>query len=194
MIDRRGKLTAVLALGLIVVFALACSKFGKNDVADANKLIQEANAKIKQIDKIQDENETNVRDLEAADKAHDTAKVKSELDVLIKAIDDGLKLGEDAAKNFEEAAKKDIDSKAKEYLDLTSQSLRKKIEAFKERREAAKIMRENYDSTDRDKLATAIADFRKRNDNYKKLLDQAKDLARKADKIASENPEKIKPQ
>ncbi|MEO6392915.1 MAG: hypothetical protein ABIP75_13790, partial [Pyrinomonadaceae bacterium] len=79
MIDRRGKLNAVMAIGLIVVFALACGKFGKNDVADANKLIQDANAKIKQIDKIQDENETNVRDLEAADKAHDTAKVKSEL-------------------------------------------------------------------------------------------------------------------
>jgi hypothetical protein len=194
MIDRRGKLSAALAVVLIATFGFGCKYFGKTDVADANKLIQDANAKIKQIDKIQDDNDGNVRDLETADKNRDSAKVKSILDTLMKAIDDGLKLGDEAASDFEQASKKDIDSKAKEYLDLTSQSLRKKIEAFKERREAAKIMRENYDSNDRDKLNAAIAEFKRRNDNYRKLLDQAKDLAKKADKIATENPDKIKPQ
>jgi hypothetical protein len=194
MFDRNGRYSAALAVLLVVVFVLGCNKFGKSDVADANKLIQDANAKIKEIDKIQDENEKNVRELEDADKKHDAARVKSELDTLIKAIDEGLKLGDDAAGKFEEASKKDIDPKAQEYLKLTSDSLRKKIDAFKERREAARIMRENYDSTDQDKLRVAIADFRKKNDNYKKLLDEAKDLARKADKIAQENPDKIKPQ
>lgn len=163
------------------------------DIEEANKLIQDSNAKIKQVDQITADNDKNVRELDAADKKRDVAKVKSILDVLIKAIDSGLKLGDEAATGFEQAAKKKIDPKQVDYLKLISESLRKKIEAFKERREAAKIMRENYDNSDQKKVKEAVDNFNRREASYRKLLDQANDLARKADQIAVENPAMIKP-
>lgn len=190
MLDRRLRWFA----GLVMIAALMLVSGCKNkDIEEANKLIQDSNAKIKQVDQITADNDKNVRELDAADKKRDVAKVKSILDVLIKAIDSGLKLGDEAATGFEQAAKKKIDPKQVDYLKLISESLRKKIEAFKERREAAKIMRENYDNSDQKKVKEAVDNFNRREASYRKLLDQANDLARKADQIAVENPAMIKP-
>lgn len=190
MLDRRLRWFA----GLVMIAALVLVAGCKNkDIEEANKLIQDSNAKIKQVDQITADNDKNVRELDAADKKRDVAKVKSILDVLIKAIDSGLKLGDEAATGFEQAAKKKIDPKQVDYLKLISESLRKKIEAFKERREAAKIMRENYDNSDQKKVKEAVDNFNRREASYRKLLDQANDLARKADQIAVENPAMIKP-
>ncbi len=193
MLDRR----IIWVAGIVMVAALTFVSACKNkDIEDANKLIQESNAKIKQVDQIIADNDKNIRELDAADKstARDKAtKVKSILDVLIKAIDSGLKLGDEAATGFEQAAKKKIDPKQVEYLKLISDSLRKKIEAFKERREAAKIMRDNYDNSDQKKVKEAVDNFNRRLKSYQQLIDQANDLARKADQLAMENPEMIKP-
>ena len=111
----------------------------------------------------------------------------------MKAIDDGLKHGEVARDKLEKASKMNVDEKYKEYLELKSKSLSKQIEAFKERKEAARIMRDNYDNKDRTAMQKAKDDFKKKNANFKKLLGEAKDLSRKADDVARQNPDKIKP-
>jgi Tfp pilus assembly protein PilP len=189
MLERRIKWIA-LVVGMSVLVAVPACK--NKDIADANQLIQDSNAKIKQVDLIIADNEKNVRELDEADKKRDPNKVKSILDTLIKAIDSGLKLGDEAATGFEQAAKKKIDPKQVDYLKLISDSLRKKIEAFKERREAAKIMRENYDNPDQKKVKEAVDNFNRHQKSYQQLIDQANDLARKADQIATENPDMIK--
>lgn len=191
MRDKNGRGGAVLALVVLAALALACSalkNLGSNSQTEANKLVQDANNELKEIDRIADDNEAKVDALTKADDAGKSAEVKSILDDLIKAIDDGLKHGDIAASKLEQASKLNVDANYKEYLSLNSQSLRKKIEAFKERREAAKIERDNYDNPDKTALKKATDDFKKKNANYKKLLGEAKDLSRKADDIARQNP------
>jgi hypothetical protein len=191
MREKNGRGGAVLALVLLASLALACGalkNLGSNSQADANKLVQDANNELKEVDRIADDNEEKMDALDKADKDAKSAEVKSLLDDLMKAIDDGLKHGETAAGKLEEASKMKVDDKYKEYLSLKSQSLRKQIEAFKERKEAAKIMRDNYDNTDKTAMQKAKDDFKKKNSNFKKLLGEAKDLSRKADDIARQNP------
>ncbi|MBV9958537.1 MAG: hypothetical protein JO360_08955 [Acidobacteria bacterium] len=191
MRDKNGRRGAAVALLLLAAFALACGalkNLGSNSQADANKLVAEANSELKEIDRIADDNEEKMDALDKADKDGKSAEVKSLLEDLMKAIDDGLKHGETAADKLDKASKMNVDDKYKEYLSLKSQSLRKQIEAFKERKEAAKIMHDNYDSTDKTALAKAKDDFKKKNSNFKKLLGEAKDLSRKADDIARANP------
>lgn len=191
MLERRINWIA-LVVGMTLLVAMAACK--NKDIEEANKLIQDSNAKIKQVDQIIADNDKNVKALDAADKGTDrdkVNKVKGILDTLIKAIDEGLKLGDEAATGFEQAAKKKIDAKQVDYLKLISESLRKKIEAFKERREAAKIMRDNYDQSDKNKVKEAVDNFRRHQTSYQKLIDQANDLGRKAEQLATENPDMI---
>jgi hypothetical protein len=191
MRDKNGRGGAVLALVVLAALALACGalkNLGSNSQADANKLVQDANNELKEVDRIADDNESKMDALDKADKDGDSKQVKSLLDDLMKAIDDGLKHGDVAASKLEEASKMKVDDKYKEYLSLKSQSLRKQIDAFKERKEAAKIMRDNYDNTDKTAMQKAKDDFKKKNANFKKLLGEAKDLSRKADDIARQNP------
>jgi hypothetical protein len=159
-----------------------------NSLAEANKLVQEGNKELQEIDRIADDNEQKMDDLDKADKDGDTKKVKSLLEDLMKTVDNILKHGEIAADKLDQASKMKVDDKYKEYLSLKSQSLRKQVEAFKERKEAVKIMHDNYDNTDKTAMQKAKDDFKKKNSNFKKLLGDAKDLSRKADDIARENP------
>jgi hypothetical protein len=191
MRDKNGRSGAAIALAVLAFFALACGalkNLGSNSQAEANKLVSDANNELKEVDKIADDNEAKMDDLDKADKDGDAKKVKSLLEDLMKAIDDGLKHGQTAADKLDQASKMKVDDKYKEYLSLKSQSLRKQIEAFKERKEAAKIMHDNYDNTDKTAMQKAKDDFKKKNSNFKKLLGEAKDLSRKADDIARENP------
>lgn len=194
--DKNGKGSAVLALVLLASVTLACGalkNLGGNSLAEANKLVQDANSELKTIDQIAEDNDEKVSALDKADKAGNATEVKRLLDDLMKAIDEGLKHGEVAADKLDKASKLNVDDKYKEYLSLKSQSLRKQIEAFKERKEAARIMRDNYDNTDKTAMQNAKDDFKKKNANFKKLLGEAKDLSRKADDVARQNPDKIKP-
>lgn len=196
MREKNGTSGAAIAIVLLASLALACGalkNLGGNSLAEANKFVQEANSELKAIDQIAEDNEEKVSALDKADKAGEAAEVKRLLDDLMKAIDEGLKHGEVAADKLDKASKLNVDDKYKEYLSLKSQSLRKQIEAFKERKEAARIMRDNYDNPDKTAMQKAKDDFKKKNANFKKLLGEAKDLSRKADDIARAHPDKIKP-
>jgi hypothetical protein len=196
MRDKNGRGGAALALVLLASLALACGalkNLGSNSLAEANKLVQDANSELKSVDQIAEDAETNVDALDKADKDGNSKEVKRLLDELMKSIDEGLKHGEVAADKLDKASKMNVDDKYKEYLSLKSQSLRKQIEAFKERKEAARIMRDNYDNPDKTAMQKAKDDFKKKNANFKKLLGEAKDLSRKADDVARQNPDKIKP-
>lgn len=193
MFDTNGRLGAGLSLLLLASLVLACSALknagGGNQMAEANKLVESAKEDLDAVDRISDENEEKTSELTRAENAGNADEVKKILDELINAIDDGLKHGESAAEKTEQASKLKIDDKYKEYLSYKAQAFRKQIDAFKSLREAAVIERDNYGGKNVD---SAKADFRKKLDNYKKLLADAKSLHRKADDIARENPDKIK--
>lgn len=185
MIFKRGHVSATVALLLLIVAVLAC---GKNDLDQANKYVAEANDELKKIKKIQDDSESKIKELKSALDAKNVSGVKSALDDLIKMIDQGLDHGRTAAEKVETASKLNVDKPFKEYLDLKGQSFRKQIDAFEARKKSAEIFREAYGSNDSAKIDKAKDDFNKEKAKYESLLDEARELSDKADKIQRENP------
>lgn len=186
MIYKKGHVSACVALLLLVAAVLACNF--KNDLEQANKLVAEANDELKEIKKIQDNSEAKIKELKTALDGKNVSGVKSSLDDLIKMIDQGLKHGSTAAEKVETASKLNVDKPFKEYLDLKAQSFRKQIDAFEARKKSAEIFREAYGSNDSDKINKAKDDFNREKEKYESLLDEARELSDKADKIQRENP------
>lgn len=195
MFDTNGRRGAALSILLLASLFIACSALknmgGGNQMAEANKLVGSAKEDLDAVDRISEENEEKTSELTKAENAGNVEEVKKILNDLITAIDDGLKHGESAADKTEQASKLKIDDKYKEYLSYKAQAFRKQIDAFKSLREAAVIERDNYGKGGSE-VESAKASFRKKLDDYKKLLADAKSLHRKADDIARENPDKIK--
>ncbi|HYE65430.1 MAG TPA: hypothetical protein VD966_07600 [Pyrinomonadaceae bacterium] len=195
MRNKKGRADAVLALLLLASFVLACSSLknlSSNPTEEANKLVRSAETDLDAVDKIIDENEDKSSELTKAENEKDAGKVKSTLDDIIGAIDQGVEHGQSAVDKIDKASKMNVDEKYKEYLSLKAQAFRKQIDAFKSLREAAVIERDNYGKGG-EVEKKAVADFREKYNSYKKQLNEAKDLHRKANDIARQNPDKIKP-
>jgi vacuolar-type H+-ATPase subunit H len=192
--DKRGRDKA-LALLLLAFFVVGCGALknmgGKNATDEANKLISSANQDLKDAEKIADDNlEGKTREFTKAAAANKADEAEQVLDDSIKQIDEGLAKGESAANKFEQASKLDLNDTQKQYLTLQSQGVRKRVDAFKEFRKAVVVLRDNKGNLTkqktRDDYMTALG-------NFKKLNSEADDLERKADGLARQNPDKIKP-
>jgi hypothetical protein len=193
MLDKKGRANAALSLLLLASFAFGCNSLtnlGKNSFEDANKLVQKAKDDLDEINKIDEEADEKQDELAKAEKDKNVDEVKKIIGELIGDIDRGLERGNSAADNIEKASNATTDEKYKEYLALKAQAFRKEIDAFKMLREAAVIARDNYTANGlpEDKRK----DYRSKVDGYKKQRSEAKDLHRKADDIARQNPDKIK--
>jgi hypothetical protein len=191
---QNGRASEALALSLLVLFVLGCGglkNIGGNATEEANKLIQSANQDLRDAQKISDDNiQEKTRDFTRAVQNNNADEAQRVLDDAIKQIDEGLAKGESAADKFERASKLDLNDKQKEYLALQSQAVRKRVDAFREFRKAVVILRDNKGALTtqkaRDDYLTAL-------NNFKKLNSEADDLERKADAVARQNPDKIKP-
>jgi hypothetical protein len=195
MLNQNGRKNGVLALLLLAFFVLGCgalknmSKPGATD--EANKLISSANQDLKDAQKIADDNlEEKTREFTKAATANKADEAQQVLDDSIKQIDEGLAKGESAADKFDKASKLDLTDMQKQYLTLQSQGVRKRVEAFKEFRKAVVVLRDNKGNLTKQKTRD---DYMAALNNFKKLNSQADDLERKADDIARQNPDKIKP-
>jgi hypothetical protein len=195
MLNQNGRKNVVLALLLLTFFVLGCgalknlSKTGATD--EANKLISSANQDLKDAQKIADDNlEEKTREFTKAASANKADEAQQVLDDSIKQIDEGLAKGESAADKFDKASKLDLTDMQKQYLTLQSQGVRKRVEAFKEFRKAVVVLRDNKGNLTKQKTRD---DYMTALNNFKKLNAQADDLERKADDIARQNPDKIKP-
>jgi hypothetical protein len=195
MLNQNGRKNGALALLLLAFFVLGCgalknmSKGGATD--EANKLISSANQDLKDAQKIADDNlEEKTREFTKAASANKADEAQQVLDDSIKQIDEGLAKGESAADKFDKASKLDLTDMQKQYLTLQSQGVRKRVEAFKEFRKAVVVLRDNKGSLTKQKTRD---DYMTALNNFKKLNSQADELERKADDIARQNPDKIKP-
>jgi hypothetical protein len=195
MLNQNGRKNGALALLLLAFFVLGCGalkNMGKGGATDeANKLISSANQDLKDAQKIADDNlEEKTREFTKAASANKADEAQQVLDDSIKQIDEGLAKGESAADKFDKASKLDLTDMQKQYLTLQSQGVRKRVEAFKEFRKAVVVLRDNKGSLTKQKTRD---DYMTALNNFKKLNSQADELERKADDIARQNPDKIKP-
>ena len=186
----------VLAFLLFCVLLSSCNK-GNSESSDllsfsdettaAAQLVAEANEDLNKIKVKYKENEVKREDLKDAMKSNDSEKVKKVADDLVYLINDGMALGEDAIGKISKAQEMSINPDFKEYLNLKELSLQKQMEAFENYRQAARILRDDYNPKDEKQRETVKAEFAKRDDNFHKIMDEAKDYSKQANDLAKES-------
>lgn len=185
----RGRVNVALALLVMVVFALAC-KFG-DETADANKLVDKASEEIKMAKALQDKNEQKTADYRDAlnnGKFDDARKILNDVN---KDIDEGVKHGEAAANSLEEASKKKIDEKFKEYLTLRAQSVRKRIDSYKELKNMFSATQDMLANPTAAGVQSAQPKIKASQEKISQLDKEADELEEKSDKVRKENPDKF---
>jgi len=189
---------------ILAAFALACGgsdsgdsssggifSFG-DETGEANQLAGKANENLIKIGKIHKANAKKLDDLQEAMRERDTARTQQILEELINAIEEGLSLGELAYTRVSEAAGKKTNEIFSEYLRLKKEALRKQIDAYEFRLKVARDLRDKFGSNKPEEIERAKSDFAVNQENFQKLWDAAEDLNERANRLARENPSKIK--
>lgn len=187
------------AILLLILFAVGCSQSDSgggfsffDETNEAVELVNDANEELRAIRKIQRANGGKLEDLKKSMNERDTARVQQILDELIKAISDGLINGEKAVALVEKATNKKTNETFGKYLQWKEQALRRQVEAFKFRLDTARTLREKFGTEDQNEIEKAKIEFAESQDNFQKLWDVAEELNDRANKLARENPDKIK--
>lgn len=158
-----------------------------DDTTAAAQLVTEANEDLNKIKVKYKENEAKREELKEAMKNNDSEKVKKIADDLVYLINDGMALGEDAIGKISKAQEMGINPDFKEYLRLKELSLQKQMDAFENYRQAARFLRDGYDPKDEKQRETVKAEFARRDDNFHKIMDEAKEYSKKANDLAKES-------
>jgi hypothetical protein len=157
---------------------------------EAADLVIDANTDLKKIKVMYKDNEASKKELLEAMNNKEIDKVKKIADGLVIEINDGMNLGESAISKIEKAQELKINETFKEYLLLKEQSLRKQLEAFKFRFEAAKFLRDNFGGRDKEEIEKAKATLKEQDENFQKYMEVGKELSVKANKLAKDSMQK----
>lgn len=184
----------------LLVFTSSCQKSAQSESYDilsfsdettaAAELISDANEDLNKIKVIYKRNESKREELKEAMKANDAENVKQIADDLVYIFNDGMRLAESAIEKIEKAQLMNINSDFREYLNLKAESLRKQLEAFENYRQAARILREGYDPKDDAQREKVKAAFAEKDDNFQKIMEEAREFSKKANELAKEKSKK----
>jgi hypothetical protein len=165
--------------------------FGLTDeTQEAAGMVEEANEKLKKIKAIYKESEGQTEELKMAMKNNDVAKVKEVATEIADKIDQGMSFGKEAVSKIEEAQKLKINDTYREYLELKASSLKKQIDAFEFRFEAAKFLRDKFGAKDKQEIETAKALLKERDESFQKYMEAARETSIEANKLAKESMRK----
>lgn len=188
------RLLAVFCCAIILLCACkSTSRSGGIDIlgpADetsaAGQIVFEANADLKEIKKLYDENEDKRNELKKALEANDAESVRKISDDVVYVINDGFDHGNAAVDKIGRAQEMNVNPDYKEYLRLKEEALRKQMAAFEEYRQAARSLRDNYDPKDAQRRDKVKNEFKDRSENYAKLMEIARQLSNEANDIAKD--------
>lgn len=191
-----------LVVGLMLVGCRSTGSSGSSfeilgpadETPDAGRLVQEANADLKKIKVLYEDNEGRRQELKTALEANNTAEVKKISDAVVQLINEGFDSAKAAVDKIQQAEDMKINDDYKEYLRLKESALLKQMEAFEQYRQAARSLRDNYDPKNaalRDKVK---ADFTARSENYQKIMEKARDYSNQANELYKETLKKQKEQ
>ncbi len=200
-VRRKISLVCFVCASLCVfAFLSSCKKNGQVETSDllnfsddttaAAQLVADANEDLNKIKVLYKQNEDKREELVAAMKGSDAEKVKKIADDLVYIINDGMALGESAIGKIERAQEMNINPDFNEYLRLKSESLRKQMDAFENYRQAARFLRDGYNPKDDRQRETVKAEFTKRDENFQKTMEVARDYSKQANELAKESAKK----
>ena len=154
-----------------------------DETPEAAKLVQDANADLKKIKVLYDENEGKRQQIKTAMESDNKEEVKKIADGVVLTINDGFDFGKSAVDKIQQAEDMKINDDYKEYLRLKESALMKQMEAFEQYRQAARTLRDNYDPQNTQLRDKVKADFDTRSDNYQKLMETARNFSNQANEL-----------
>ena len=189
---------------IILLLFSACRKSGTSDEsggldilgpADETEkaaiLIDEVNkTELKKIKAIYKDSEQQVEELKAAIQSKEVPKVKKIATQLVQQINEGMNLGNEAVKKIAEARDLNTNETYKEYLDLKEQALSKQLEAFEIRFEQTQYLRDEFQIDDKQGIDKAKEKLGLMDEAFKKKMEAARELSRKANLLAKESKQK----
>jgi len=164
----------------------APSIFSSDQTADAAKTVVSANEDLTKIKVLYKENEGKREEIKKALETDDAATVKKLADDVVGLINDGYNNAQDAVDKLEQAQEMQINDDYREYLRLKEESLKSEMEAFDSYRQAARTLRDNYDPKNSAMREKVKEDFKNRVENYRKLMEEARDYSNRANEIAKD--------
>jgi hypothetical protein len=157
-----------------------------DQTAEAGAIVQDANEDLKKIRKMYKENQSKIDELKTAMQDKKIDEAKKIADELVYIINDGFVLGESAISKIEKAEALNTNDKYKEYLQLKKGSLKKQLDAFEFRRQAAQLLRDAFGNKDKLEIEKAKAEFREKEENFQKYMEIAREMSGEANQLAKE--------
>ena len=184
---------AVMAIVLILAFS-SCRRSGGgisilnplDETAEAALIVDDANKDLTKIKVLYQQNEGKREDLKAAMEKNDAETAKKIADEVLYLINDGTAYGKSAVEKIQKAQEMQINDDYREYLRLKEEALKRQLEAFENYRQAARILRDSYDPKDAKMREKVKEEFKTRSENYRKLMEDARDYSSRANELAKE--------
>ena len=179
----------------MAAFIAACKSSGRSDTlgilgsdetSEAAGIVASANEDLTKIKILYKENEGKREDLKKAMEADDEGKVKKIADDVVYLINDGFDEARSAIEKIEKAQEMQINDDYREYLRLKEESLKRELQAFENYRQAAITLRDNYDPKNAAMRNKVKEDFKNRVENYRKLMEDARDYSKRANDLAKD--------
>jgi hypothetical protein len=172
---------SLLALFLLLAAVVACSTSSNNEVAKADKLVDEGNAAVEQGKKFV---------LEAEEKKNAMLQLNvrriAEARVIaaeaIAAYDKAAEKCKEAAQKYDEASRLKISEKFKQYLILKVKEYNKRAELVEVAKDTPQAL---IESTNRSSFVIRV---NSNNEKVDKLSKEADELASQSDKLQKESP------
>jgi uncharacterized protein YqiB (DUF1249 family) len=184
-----------LVLSCLFILSISCSKsqtggidiLGPADeTTDAGKIVEQANEDLTKIKRLYKENESKREELKKAMESNDATTVKKISDDVVYAINDGAAFGQTAVEKIRQAQEMNVNADYREYLRLKEEALTKQLEAFENYRQAARMLRDNYDPKNKELREKVTLEFKTRGENYQKIMETARDYSTRANALAKE--------
>ena len=164
----------------------APSIFSSDETADAAKLVASANEDLTKIKVLYKDNENKREDLKKAMETDNAEQVKKIADEVVYLINDGSDNAQTAIDKIEKAQEMQVNDDYREYLRLKEESLKRELDAFENYRQAARTLRDNYDPKNAAQRDKVKQDFKNRVENYRKLMEEARDASNQANELAKD--------
>jgi hypothetical protein len=191
----RTSATILIVIAATMLLTSACGRdeiggsiLQSDETEAAGEIVHQVNqTKLRPIKERFRENEPRLEELQTALKAKDVGKVKSISGELVDAIDGGLNAGREAIDELRKAQDLNINDDYKQYLELKIEALEKYIEAFEERKKAAKILRDGYDPKNSAMRDKALAEFKNHDEKFKEIMEEGRRISDDANVLAKES-------
>ena len=162
------------------------SIFSSDETTEAAKIVASANDDLTKIKVLYKDNENKREDLKKAMETDNAEQVKKIADEVVYLINDGFESAQSAIDKIEKAQEMKVNDDYREYLQLKEESLKHELDAFENYRQAARTLRDNYDPKNAAQRDKVKEDFKNRVENYRKLMEQARDYSNQANELAKD--------